>query len=213
MIVAPFARNVAIFGGPAGELTQAVVIEDPTRPASWATWCATVPTSSTSATARTGPVFSGAVLGALDWVYHDLLGQDLADLRTTVEIYQEPFEVQDYSIASVEDRCRSVAPDPVPVQHRHPGGGSRPPPLELRLPLALALAGVVGYVVFAGTIKTGTYGNRFYIPLWVVLAPVVAVAMSRLPRNLVRVVALPVGGGLPTAAARQLHPALPPPRS
>ena len=154
------------------------------------------------------------MLGALDWVYHDLLGQDLADLRTTVEIYQEPFEVQDYSIASCTE---DIGADPwhlilflssivilaVGVVRRH---------CELRLPLALALAGVVGYVVFAGTIKTGTYGNRFYIPLWVALAPVVAVAMSRLPRNLVRRGA-PVGGGLPTAAARQLHPALPPPRS
>ena len=111
------------------------------------------------------------MLGALDWVYHDLLGQDLADLRTTVEIYQEPFEVQDYSIASCTE---DIGADPwhlilflssivilaVGVVRRH---------CELRLPLALALAGVVGYVVFAGTIKTGTYGNRFYIPLWVVL--------------------------------------------
>ena len=194
VIVAPFAaRNVAIFGGPAGELTQAVIIEDPT-PASILGNVVRHGSNEFHIGDGTGParVFSGAVLGPLDWVYHDLLGQDLADLRTTVEIYQEPFEVQDYSIAS---RTEDIGADPwhlilflssivilaVGVVRRH---------CELRLPLALALAGVVGYVVFAGTIKTGTYGNRFYIPLWVALAPVVAVAMSRLPRNLVRVVAL-----------------------
>lgn len=58
---------------------------------------------------------------------------------------------------------------------------------SVRLPLLVAAGLIVGYVVFCGTTRWSVFNIRYQIPLYVAWSPIVAIAITRLPRMITRI--------------------------
>jgi hypothetical protein len=62
----------------------------------------------------------------------------------------------------------------------------------MRFPVLLATALLVGFLAFVMTAKWSIYASRYYIPLLVAWCPLIALALSRLPKVVVRGVCLAI---------------------
>lgn len=193
LVAGPFvARNVTLFGGPAGPVSAFTVNEELSPAAGFSN--SVRQTSSQFLIGDGSGVqheVSRVLTSALGSVY-GWLGQDPEDDRFTLVPNPDPFAAADFSMLS---RFEDIGANPwhtillaitlVALVVDFVRRGRR-----AAIPLLLALALVAGFLVLSMTAKWSIYGTRYYVPLLMVWAPLMAFGLRRLPHLVTRGVAV-----------------------
>lgn len=146
---------------------------------------------------------SRAVVRPLGWLYGQL-GADPNDTDFTFVPNPDPFRAGDFSVLN---RFEDVGGNPwhtllvvasVLVLGAAALWGRRR--RSFWLPAVLAVALCVGFLAFCMLAKWSIYANRYYVALFVAWSPLMALALSRVPRAAARLVCL----GLVVACLPQL---------
>jgi len=192
VVAGPFlARNLALFGGFGGPVTRSTIVEHPSMAGSVANVLRTVSAQFLIGDGY-GPIsaFSAFVTGSLGRA-NDLFGEGY-NPDYVLDSVPNPFVAGDFSLLN---RFEDVGANPwqialilfstmtliVAAVHNRK---------RFQVPLALAGALCLGFFLFAVTAKWSIYAGRYYIPLFVAWAPIIAVAISCTPRSPARVIAV-----------------------
>ena len=194
LLAGPFlARNVELFGGPSGPVTASTISVQLTPAAAVGNV-----TRSTASEFMIGDgrgdvrtVVSRVVLGGLRWLY-DKLGVNPANPDYVLGTDTDAFLKRNYNLW---DRNEGLGADPLQVGLMILtllvlGVGVASKRRELQLPFAAAIALSIGYVALSALARWNVYVVRYYVPLFVLWCPLIAVAVGRLHRMVGLTVAL-----------------------
>jgi hypothetical protein len=194
VLAGPFlARNLSVFGGVGGPVSRATIDNHASLSNSTANVLRQVSAQFLIGDG-TGLEYglSRAVVRPLGWLY-DRFGQDPDDTDFAFTPNPDPFRPGDFSVLS---RFEDVGANPwhtllvassVLLLAAGAVGSRRK---HFRVPLLLAVALCLGFLAFGMTVKWSIYASRYYVPLLVAWSPLIAVALSRLPRTVVRLACL-----------------------
>lgn len=204
VVAGPFAlKNTQLFGSTIGPTSRSTI----SAPISLGPFMANI-VRSTASNFDVGNGVSGldtylsmAVLGVSHHIY-SIFGISPTDARFAVGPNTNTFAVTDYSFAQ---RTESLASNPwqvllIGVAFVVLAIGVRRGLKELRVTLALALALASGYLLFSGVARWSPYNVRYGLPLLVAFSAIVAIALARFPRWVLRFVLI----GLVIASLPQL---------
>jgi hypothetical protein len=187
LVAGPFLwRNVELFGGPSGPVTATTISVQLTPAAAVGNVIRSTASEFMIGDGKgdMSTAVSQAVLGGLHWAY-DSLGLSPANPDYVLGTQTDAFERRNYYL--LWDRNEGLGADPLQVvlmiltlvvlvvgvtRNRR----------ELRLPFAAAITLCIGYVAFGGLSRWSVYVVRYYVPLFVLWCPLIAVAIGRLHR-------------------------------
>jgi hypothetical protein len=184
-IAGPFlARNVALFGRPVGPVSRSTIDNHPTLAGGASN---VIRSASSEFLIGNGHGIESDVsafaVGTFRRLY-DLLGQNPTSFDYELGSNPNAFHTGNFSVLT---RFEDVGADPwqvvlilVTLIVLALGVAGRKS--AVRFPFVLALAASCGFILFAGAAKWSIYADRYYVPLLVVWTPLIALALSRLPR-------------------------------
>jgi len=195
VIAGPFLyQDQSIFGSPDGPDAQAVLSTNLTWRAAGADIVRSTAANFMMGNGRSGPetAVSKFILGKFHRVY-DVFGisQDNWDyfVGPDTSAYFDAFAVRDYT---AWDRSEDEGADPLDVVLICLTGltcvvllvrGDR----RMRVLVLMAGSLTIGYLVFAGIARFQIFEVRFYIPLFVIWSPLIAIALARYSKWLLRI--------------------------
>jgi len=192
IIAAPFvAENVSVFGSPSGPVTRSTISTDLTVSAAGANIVRSTAANFMMGNGKNGieTEISATVLSGL----HQLFNQfhiNPSDQHYVLGTATNAFAKADYS---QWDRSGDAGADPWDVVLIcfalvalivSFARGNR----KRRMALLLAAGLALGYLLFTGTARWSVFGVRYEIPQFVAWSPVIAIALSTLPKMVVRAV-------------------------
>jgi hypothetical protein len=192
VVAAPFvAENVSLFGGPEGPVTKTTISVGLTPSAAAANVVRSVATNFMMGNGKNGieTDISATVLSGLHQLF-DQFHVDPSNQAYALGSYTNAFAKSNYT---VWDRSGDLGADPWDVvlmcfalvtlivsiawvNRRR----------QMTLVLAVGLA--LGFLLFAATARWSVFAVRYEIPQFVAWSPVIAIALSSLPKMVVRVV-------------------------
>jgi hypothetical protein len=190
VIVAPFvSQNVSLFGTPIGPVSKSTLSTDLTLPAAAANVVRSTASDFMMGNGRNGieTDISASVLGALHDVF-DRFHIAPGDQRYALGTVTDAFAKRDYVLW---DRSPDTGADPWDVVLICASvivliiawiSGDR----RMRLVLLMAVGLILGYLLFSGTARWSVYDVRYQLPLYVAWSPVIAMALSKLPKMATR---------------------------
>jgi hypothetical protein len=192
VVAAPFvAENVSLFGGPDGPVTKTTLSVDLTPNAAAANVVRSVATNFMMGNGTNGieTDISGTVLSGLHQVF-DQLHVSPSDSAYVLGTNTNAFAKANYT---EWDRSGDSGADPwdvvlicfalVALIASFAWGNRR-----RRMALVLAVGLALGFLLFTATARWSVFAVRYEIPQFVAWSPVIAIALSSLPKMVVRVV-------------------------
>ena len=192
VVVSPFvSQNVSVFGSVVGPVSKSTLSTDLTFPAAGANVVRSTAANFMIGNGTDGfeTAISKSVLGGLHGVF-DQFHIDPSNPNYVLGTITNAFSVTNY-IQSDRNGDRGANPWDVLlicmailvlIVARIRGD------LKTRMPLLIAAGLTLGYLFFSGTARWNVFEVRYQLPLFVAWSPIIAIALSKLPRIAARVV-------------------------
>ena len=186
VLAGPFlGRNVELFGRPSGPVSASTISVQLTPAAAFGNVIRSTASEFMIGDGRSGvrTAVSRIVLGGLRSLY-DTLGVNPANPDYVLGTETDAFLKRNYNMW---DRNEGLGANPLQVGLMILtllvlGVGAAHKRRELQLPFAAAIALCIGYVAFSALARWNVYVVRYYVPLFVLWCPLIAVAIGRLHR-------------------------------